>query len=116
MKKLTYAEAKQKFLTQGRNDIVLLESGYVRWKTNAVFFDNVVGEEFIAIPHNVYVQHSCHPKRSTEKRKNTCLRLYGSTSSVHGTTPAGLAVKEKVLATCKSRFGVENPFKRNMLA
>jgi hypothetical protein len=110
MKKLTYEEAKQKFIDQGRNDIVLLESGYVRWKANAVFFDNIVNEEFIAIPHNVYVQRSCHPKRSIEKRKNTCLRLYGATSSLHGTTAAGLAVQEKVRATCKSRFGTENPF------
>lgn len=110
MKKLTYEQARQKFATQGRNDITLLESGYVRWKTNAVFFDNVVGEEFIAIPHNVYVQRSCHPKRAVEKRKNTCLRLFGSTSSMHGNTPAGIAVKEKVRASCKTRFGTENPF------
>lgn len=110
MKKLTYVEARQKFIDQGRNDILLLENGYVRWKVNAVFFDNIIGKEFTAIPHNVYVHHSSHPLRGVEKRKNTCLERFGATSSVHGTTQAGLLVKEKVKATCKARYGSENIF------
>lgn len=103
MQKLTYAAAKQKFIDQGRVDIELLEKGYVRWKDKAVFLDCTLGEEFMAIPSNVYAQKSFHPKRSMEKRKQTCLEVYGNACSLHGTTEKGLQVRKQVEETCKKK-------------
>lgn len=106
MKKINYVEAKQKFIEQGRDDIELLEEGYVSWKrADAVFLDKVIGEIFYAEAHNVYAQRSSHPKRIQEQRKQTCIEKYGVEYSSQAET-----VKDKVKATNLERFGTEYVF------
>lgn len=84
MRQITYAEAKQRFFHQGRNDIELIELYYITWKKNAKFFDKILGEVFEATPKNVYKQKSCPPKRAAEQRQKTNIKRYGNICSLHG--------------------------------
>lgn len=110
MKKISYEEAKKRFLDQGRQDIELIETGYVSWKCISLFFDKVHGDYFKSIPKNVYVQRSCHPSRSIDNRKKTNMMKYGNISSLHGEQ-----VKEKVKKTLMDRYGVEHGWKSDQI-
>jgi len=104
MKKLDFLEAKKRFSEQ-RDDILLVEGGYISWKKNAKFFDLIIQEEFSAIPHNVYKQKSTHPHRAKEKRQKTNLDVYGNICSLHGKEQ-----KEKTQKTWEEKYGT-NPAK-----
>lgn len=103
MKKISYQEAKKRFEDQGRCDLDLIEQEYVSWNVIALFFDKICNDYFKAIPKNVYVQKSCHPKRAAENRKQTNIDRYGNTCSLHGTE-----VKNKTKQTMVSKYGVEH--------
>ena len=103
MKRISYEEAKKRFKEQGRSDLELIEEKYVSWKENALFFDKVYNEYFTAIPKNVYVQRSCHPKRALENRKQTNIDRYGNVCSLHGAE-----VQSKVKQTMIDKYGVEH--------
>ena len=103
MKKISYEEAKKRFEDQGRTDLDLIEAEYASWKMPALFFDKVYNDYFRAIPKNVYIQNSCHPKRSVENRKQTNLDRYGNACSLHGTE-----VHNKTKQTMISKYGAEH--------
>lgn len=103
MKKILYLEARKRFEDQGRSDLELIEKEYVSWNVVGLFFDKVYNDYFKAIPKNVYVQNSCHPKRALENRKQTNVDRYGNACSLHGTE-----VKTKTKQTMISKYGVEH--------
>ncbi len=111
MKKITYEKAKNRFLEQGRTDITLCEDDYNGWKEKSKFWDEIIKDWFWAIPKNVFMQKSTHPKRAMENRKSTNIEKYGSTCSLHGITEKGEKIKEKVKETLIEKYGVDNPFK-----
>lgn len=111
MKKLSFIAAAGRFKNQGRSDIVLLEPGYVSWRRKATFHDLVINDTFIATPKNVYVQKSCHPKRSADNRASTNLNKFGNRSSLHGNTEQARLVKEQTKDTCLRKYGTDHPFR-----
>lgn len=111
MKKVTYEKAKSRFIEQGRTDISLCEDGYNGWKEKSKFWDAIVQDWFWAIPKNVFVQKSVHPKRAIENRKNTNIEKYGNNCSLHGDTEKAKQIQEKVKKTLYTKYGVDNPFK-----
>lgn len=111
MKKITYEEAKNRFLNQGRTDIFLCEDGYNGWKEQSKFWDEIVQDWFLAIPKNVFVQKSAHPKRAVTNRKNTNITKYGNSCSLHGNTENAKKIKEKVKKTLLEKYGTDNVFK-----
>lgn len=103
MKKISFKEAEKRFIDQGRSDLKLIEAEYVSWRQQALFFDNIYGDYFTAIPKNVYKQKSNHPKRALENRRKTNIEKYGNACSVHGKE-----VKAKVKKTNLEKYGVEH--------
>jgi hypothetical protein len=74
---ITFQEANQRFIDQGRNDIQLCEDGYEGWNKKSKFYDLIEKDYFYSIPVNVFRQKSCHPVRSKEKYKQSMLETYG---------------------------------------
>lgn len=103
MKKISYEEAKKRFEDQGRTDLDLIEGDYISWKQVALFFDRVCNDYFRAIPKNVYIQNSCHPKRATENRRQTNIDRYGNACSLHGQE-----VKVKTKQSMVAKYGAEH--------
>lgn len=109
MRKISFEEARNKFIEKGRTDIELLEEGYTSFRNKAKFLDLLSGEVFEAIAKSVYYQDSSSPTRAKEERKQTNLKKYGNVCSVHGNTEAAMKVKKKIEDTCLRKHGVKTP-------
>lgn len=126
MKQISYEQAAKRFLDQGRSDLELIEKEYVSWRQQALFFDKIYRDYFTAIPKNVYIQKSNHPKRGVENRKQTNIAKYGNACSLHSEEMKGKvrqinldkygfehpwqseSIKEKSRQTIKEKYGVDN--------
>ena len=99
---ISYKEAYERFVIQGRTDIQLCEEEYNGWKKKSKFFDNIENDFFWAVVSNVYKLKIVHPNRRKEKTKQTFLLKYGLEHSSQNKE-----VKNKSKQTCLKKFGTE---------
>lgn len=108
MKKISFHEAKQRFVDQGRTDVELCEDGFKNWTKKSKFYDKTVNDYFWAIPKSVYNQKSSHPKRHYEKVKETILKRHGVSH-----VSQIIDVKNKKKNKAIEKYGVDCVLKSN---
>jgi hypothetical protein len=84
------------------DEVELLESTYIDFKTRCIFIDKDLGE-FPATPRAVIQQHTGHPDKWREKQKKTLLDRYGVDSPLKNKE-----ILEKALNTNEIRYGVRH--------
>ena len=95
---------KERLKTVHGDTIILIESTYVNKETICIFYHKV-HKEFPALPYNV-LNGDSHPAGRSERRRETCLDLYGVDHPCKSDQ-----VKKKFKKTCMDKFGVDAPMK-----
>lgn len=65
--KITFNEAKQRFVEYNKVDVEIIETGYTGWCNKCKFYDLIEKDYFTSTPENVIRYNSGHPNRGKKK-------------------------------------------------